>query len=287
VTHHSAQTRTHQPSIVIIGAGFAGIIMALHLRCSGFTNLTILEKGDGVGGVWRDNTYPGAACDVPSPLYSISTEPNPHWPRRFSEQPDILRYLQKVATEHELHGRIRLRTELAAAEFDEPTNRWHLRTTAGDVIKTDVLIPAVGQLSHPSVPAIAGSETFQGTAFHSARWNHETDLRGKHVAVIGTGASAIQFVPAIQPHVTHLTVLQRSPAYILPKPDRHYRRWQHRLFRRVPATQRLERFVRASGHACLPGASYVRWHGVELHLQANARFSASPAHTAGTRNRLR
>ncbi|MCL2536305.1 MAG: NAD(P)/FAD-dependent oxidoreductase [Nocardiaceae bacterium] len=232
-----------QPSITIIGAGFGGITMALELRRAGLTDITILEQSDDVGGVWRDNTYPGAACDVPSPLYSIAAEPNPEWGRRFAEQPDILAYLRDIADRHGLRPLIRFGVTVAAAEFDEHTNRWSVHTTDGEVIESDVLIAAVGQLSRPALPAIVGRETFAGPAFHSAQWDHDVPLAGKRVAVIGTGASAIQFVPAIASHVRRLTLFQRSAPWILPKPDRVYHDWHHRLFRSVPATLRGERLL--------------------------------------------
>lgn len=232
-----------QPSITIIGAGFGGIAMALELRRAGHTDITILEQSADVGGVWRDNTYPGAACDVPSPLYSISSEPNPEWSRRFSEQPDILAYLRGIADRHRLRPLIRFGVTVTEAEFDEHTNRWSVHTADGEVIESDVLVSAVGQLSRPALPDIVGRETFTGPAFHSAEWNHDVALAGKRVAVIGTGASAIQFVPAIAPEAGRLTLFQRSAPWILPKPDRVYHDWHHRIFRSVPATLRGERFV--------------------------------------------
>ncbi|QBJ98530.1 NAD(P)/FAD-dependent oxidoreductase [Rhodococcus sp. ABRD24] len=228
---------------MIIGAGFGGITLALELRRAGLTDITILEKGDDVGGVWRVNTYPGAACDVPSPLYSISTEPNPEWPRRFSEQPDILAYLRGVVADHGLRRLIRFGVEVRTAEFDEQTNRWSVRTADGEVFESDVLVTAVGQLSRPAIPALPGRDTFAGEAFHSAEWDHDIPLAGRRVAVIGTGASAIQFVPAIAPVVGRLTLFQRSAPWILPKPDTEYRPWHHRLFRAVPAAQRAERLL--------------------------------------------
>ncbi|WFR74183.1 NAD(P)/FAD-dependent oxidoreductase [Prescottella defluvii] len=145
-----------QPSITIIGAGFGGITMALELRRAGLTDITILEQSDDVGGVWLDNTYPGAACDVPSPLYSISTEPNPEWSRRFAEQPDILGYLRGIADRHRLRSLIRFGVTVTEAEFDERTNRWSVHTADGEVIESDVLVTAVGQLSRPALPHIAG-----------------------------------------------------------------------------------------------------------------------------------
>ncbi|WP_164873324.1 flavin-containing monooxygenase [Rhodococcus xishaensis] len=232
-----------QPSITIIGAGFGGITMALELRRAGFTDITILEQGDGVGGVWRVNTYPGAACDVPSPLYSISSNPNPDWSRRFAEQSDILAYLRDVAARHDLLRLVRFGVTVTTAEFDERTNRWSVCTADDEVIESDVLVTAVGQLSRPSLPNIPGRETFAGSAFHSAEWNHDLNLSGERVAVIGTGASAIQFVPEIAPEVGRLTLFQRSAPWILPKPDCVYGDWHHRVFRTVPATLRGERFL--------------------------------------------
>ncbi|GAB2629372.1 NAD(P)/FAD-dependent oxidoreductase [Prescottella soli] len=232
-----------QPSITIIGAGFGGITVALELRRAGLTDVTILEQHDDVGGVWRDNTYPGAACDVPSPLYSISSEPNPEWSRRFAEQPDILGYLRGIADRHRLWSLIRFGVTVTEAEFDEHTNRWSVHTADGEVIESDVLVTAVGQLSRPALPDIAGRETFAGPAFHSAQWDHTVSLDGKRVAVIGTGASAIQFVPAIAPQVRRLTLFQRSAPWVLPKPDRVYHDWHHRIFRSVPATLRGERLL--------------------------------------------
>lgn len=228
---------------IIIGTGFGGLAMALELTRRGFDDFVILEKGDGVGGVWRENTYPGAACDIPSPLYSLSSVPNPEWPRRFSAQPDILAYLRGVAANNDLTRHIRFRTEVTAAEFDDTTGRWQVRTATGELLEAEVLVSAVGQLSRPSAPALPGIEVFQGEAFHSAEWNHDFDLTGKRVAVIGTGASAIQFVPVIAPKVAHLSLFQRSAAWVLPKPDREYRPWLHTVFRRFPLTRLAERFV--------------------------------------------
>ncbi len=189
--------RARPPRVAIIGAGFAGVGMAIRLRQSGVDDLTIYEKGDTVGGVWRENTYPGAACDVASHLYSYSFEPNREWTRRFSPQPDILAYLEGCVRRHGLGPQIRFGTEVESAEFDERRGRWLLRTTAGETDEVDVLVTACGQLSRPSLPAIPGMDRFAGTAFHSAQWDHSFDMTAKRVAVIGTGASAIQFVPEI------------------------------------------------------------------------------------------
>ncbi|MQY24873.1 flavin-containing monooxygenase [Nocardia aurantia] len=231
------------PSILIIGAGFAGLGMALELRRAGIDSFTIVERAADLGGVWRENTYPGAACDVPSPLYSWSFAPRTDWPRRFSQQRDIHDYIRSVATEYDLVSRIRFGTEVTDAEFDEPHSVWKIRTATGKTLTADILIPAVGQLSRPALPNIPGVGTFSGPAFHSAEWNHEVDLTGKRVACIGTGASAIQYIPQIQPLAGHLTLFQRSAAWILPKFDTEYTPRHHKMFRRFPLTRLAERFA--------------------------------------------
>jgi cation diffusion facilitator CzcD-associated flavoprotein CzcO len=241
VSTRSAADR-HQPTVAIIGAGFGGVGMAISLRGAGFHDVTIFEKADSLGGVWRDNTYPGAACDVPSSLYSYSFEPNTQWPRRYSRQDDILAYLRRTARKYRVDELVRFGTEVVAADFDETTLRWRITTADGSVSEADVLVPAMGQLSRPSVPDLPGADTFTGRAFHSARWAHDVDLTGKRVAVIGTGASAIQFVPEIAPLVGSLTVFQRSAPYVVPKPDRGYRPWHHRMFRRLPPSRLAGRF---------------------------------------------
>ncbi|MET0132307.1 MAG: NAD(P)/FAD-dependent oxidoreductase, partial [Kibdelosporangium sp.] len=221
----------------IVGTGFAGIGVAIELQRAGIDDYTLLEKAGELGGVWRENTYPGAACDVPSPLYSFSYEPHSTWPRRYSMQADIHEYLKNTARKYGIDSHIRFGTEVTAADFDERTGRWRVGTAAGATLEFDVLISAVGQLSRPALPDIPGMASFAGTSFHSARWDHDHDLTGKRVAVIGTGASAVQFVPRIQRQVAELTLFQRTAPYLLPKPDRRYRRWHHELFRRVPAVQ--------------------------------------------------
>ncbi|WIX79108.1 NAD(P)/FAD-dependent oxidoreductase [Amycolatopsis carbonis] len=227
------------PSVLIVGTGFGGVGTAIELKRAGFHDFTILERADEPGGVWRENTYPGAACDIPSPLYSFSYAPNPHWPKRFSMQPDIHAYLKRVVADHDLGPHIRYGQEVTAATFDE--GRWRVETAGGETFEADVFVPAVGQLSRPVLPDIAGRDSFEGVAFHSAQWNHEADLAGKRVAVIGTGASAIQFVPELQKRVGKLTIFQRTAPYIMAKNDTRYARWQKRLFERLPATQLLGR----------------------------------------------
>ncbi|KAA1416972.1 NAD(P)/FAD-dependent oxidoreductase [Nocardioides humilatus] len=229
------------PSVAIIGTGFGGLAAAIELKQRGFDDLVIFERGADVGGVWRENTYPGAACDIPSPFYSFSFAPNPRWPRRFSQQPDILDYLRGIADTYDIRRHIRFDTEVTAAEFDEASNRWTLITDAGDVVHVDVLISAVGQLSRPAWPDLPGRDTFSGPTFHSAQWDHDVDLTGKRVAVIGTGASAIQFVPEIQKEVGQLSLFQRSAPYLLPRPDTEFTALHHNAFEKVPLTQLTER----------------------------------------------
>lgn len=232
----------HQPSILVIGAGFGGIGMAIELQRNGFDDITILERAAELGGVWRENTYPGAACDVPSPLYSYSYEPKPDWPQRYSGQAAIKSYLEQVARRHRLTERIRFGADVTDAEFDDPTGRWTVRTADGASYLTDVLICAVGQLSRPALPNLPGIDSFAGSAFHSAEWDHRVDLTGKRVICVGTGASAIQYIPQIQPVVAELTLFQRSPAWVLPKFDTDYSPIQHRVFARLPGALLVERF---------------------------------------------
>jgi cation diffusion facilitator CzcD-associated flavoprotein CzcO len=229
------------PSVVIIGAGFGGIATAIELTRHGFRDVTVLEKADSLGGVWRENTYPGAACDVPSPLYSYSFEPNPHWSMRYSPGPEILDYLTRTAAKYGVDELIRFGCEVTLAEFED--GRWRVHTASGEVLEADVLVPAMGQLSRPVLPNIEGRDSFAGVAFHSATWDHDADLTGKRVAVIGTGASAIQFIPAIQPQVEKLTVFQRTAPWILVQPQKQYRPFHHWLFNRFPVFQRFERFM--------------------------------------------
>jgi cation diffusion facilitator CzcD-associated flavoprotein CzcO len=229
-----------QVRAVIVGSGFAGLGMAVRLKQAGIHDLVILERAGEVGGTWRDNTYPGAACDVPSNLYSFSFAPNPHWTRSFSPQPEIQDYLCRVADDFGLRPHLRFNHEVRQARFDEATGRWHVDTSGG-TYDAQVLITATGALSDPSIPDLPGLERFAGTTFHSARWRHDHDVTGERVAVIGTGASAIQFVPQIQPAVGKLHVFQRTPPWIMPRWDRAFSGLERFLFRHLPLTQRLAR----------------------------------------------
>lgn len=227
--------------IAIIGTGFGGLGLAIQLKRSGFNDFTLFEKAGDVGGVWRDNTYPGAACDVPSHLYSFSFEQDLGWQNRFGKAEEIHQYLRHCADKYGIRPHIRFNTEIAGAEFDEKAARWTLRTTRGETHQAQIMVAAVGQLNRPAYPKLKGLETFTGKAFHSARWDHDYDLAGKRVAVIGTGASAIQFVPEIVGQVAHLDIYQRSAPYVLPKPDKQYPELEKALFRNVPFLQTLDR----------------------------------------------
>jgi len=219
--------------IVIVGTGFSGIAMGVYLKRAGIHSFTILEKGDDVGGTWRENTYPGAACDVPSHLYCYSFEPNPDWSRSFSPQPEIQQYLRHCVAKYGLGPHIRFGERVAGAEFDAARGTWAVRLASGEALTARALVLGNGALHIPNQPAIPGLDDFQGARFHSAQWNHDADLTGKRVAVIGTGASAIQIVPEIAEQVAHLDVYQRTPPWIMPKPDRRMHAVERRLFRRV------------------------------------------------------
>jgi cyclohexanone monooxygenase len=227
-------------SVLIIGAGFAGLGAAIRLAQQGRRDFLVVERGHDVGGTWRDNTYPGAACDVPSHLYSYSFELNPDWTRSFSPQPEIQDYLVRTARKYGVHDHLLLDTEVLDARWDGNATVWRVQTTQGTII-ADVLAPAVGALCEPALPDIDGIDTFRGEIFHSARWDHSADLAGKRVAIIGTGASAVQIVPAIVDSVGHLDVYQRTAAWVMPRHDRAYPALERLAYRRVPGLQRLAR----------------------------------------------
>ncbi len=227
--------------VAILGAGFSGLCMAINLERAGIRSFTIYEKSSGVGGTWRDNSYPGAGCDIPSHLYSFSFDRRADWSRHYALQPEILRYLEDCADRFGLRSRIRFGTEIVGARFDDGDALWHLRTRSGETFTADVLVTGLGQLNRPSVPEIPGLEQFAGTTFHSARWDHSRDLAGKSVAVIGNGASAVQFVPRIAPHVARLSLFQRSANWVLPRNDTAYSGLAQRVFRAAPALEWMHR----------------------------------------------
>jgi cation diffusion facilitator CzcD-associated flavoprotein CzcO len=224
-------TETRDVQIAIAGAGLAGLGMAIALRRDGVEDFVVLERADDLGGTWRDNSYPGCACDIASVLYSYADEQNPGWTHAFAHQPEIHAYIRDVARRHDVARHIRYGHEVLEASWDEDAQRWQLRTSARD-FRAEVLISAVGALADPSTPALPGLDAFAGTVFHSARWDHGHDLTGRRVAVVGTGASAIQFVPEIQPRVAHLDLFQRTPPWVLPRGNPVIpARWRRRFAR--------------------------------------------------------
>jgi cation diffusion facilitator CzcD-associated flavoprotein CzcO len=232
--------RPRHVRVAIVGTGFSGLGMAIRLRQRGIEDFVVLERAEEVGGTWRDNTYPGCACDVQAHLYSFSFARNPHWKSAFGSQPEVLDYLRRCADRFGVRPHIRFRHEVLGARWDEPEQRWHVETSGGDYT-AQVLVSGMGYLSEPSIPALPGLDTFEGTAFHSARWDHDHDLSGRRVAVIGTGASAIQFVPKIQPVVGHLDLYQRTPPWIGPKHDKPSAGLNGWAIRNVPGYQRFRR----------------------------------------------
>ncbi|MCP5163130.1 MAG: NAD(P)/FAD-dependent oxidoreductase [Hahellaceae bacterium] len=239
--------------VAIVGSGFAGIGMAIRLTQSGIENFRILEQSADIGGTWRDNTYPGAACDVPSHLYSFSFAPNPRWSRMFAEQKEIHGYLKDCVDRFNLREKTSFNTTIVSAKFDAGTNLWTLTTYAGRTLKARLVVMATGALNRPAYPDIPGMEDFRGRVFHTAEWDHSYALEGKKVAVIGTGASAIQVVPAIAPKVKSLTLYQRTPAWVFPKFDRPIKSLEQRLYRLLPVTQKLFRgAIYAAGEAATP-----------------------------------
>jgi cyclohexanone monooxygenase len=257
--------------ILVVGAGFAGLGAAIKLDEAGHRDFLVIDKGTTVGGTWRDNTYPGAACDVPSQLYSFSFAPNPEWSRSFSPQPEIQAYLEDVARQSGVLDRFRFGVAVEDAAWDEQDQVWRVGTTAGTV-SADIVISGSGGLSEPKLPDIPGIDDFGGEIFHSALWNHDYDLTGKRVAVIGTGASAIQIVPEIAEKVAHLDVYQRTAPWVIPRNDRRYTAVERFAFRRVPLVQKAYRTA-------------IYW-GRELYVPAFTREPrlAAPARAAALAN---
>jgi cation diffusion facilitator CzcD-associated flavoprotein CzcO len=227
--------------VAIVGAGFAGLGAAIQLLRSGRTNFVVFERAAEVGGTWRDNTYPGCACDVPSHLYSFSFAPNPRWSRTYSPQPEIQQYIKKTVEQFGLRSHIRFNTEIIRTEFQEEHGCWQLTDRAGQTTTARVVIGAIGPLNRPSIPRLPGIDTFAGRAFHSSNWDHTVDLTGKRVAVIGTGASAIQIVPELAKIAGQLSVYQRTAPYVVPRMDEPIGLATQRLFGQVPALQQLNR----------------------------------------------
>jgi cation diffusion facilitator CzcD-associated flavoprotein CzcO len=244
--------------IAIIGGGFAGIGAAIRLRQAGIDDFVIFERADDIGGVWRDNQYPGCACDVESHLYSFAVAPNAGWSRAFSPQPEIWAYLRGCAERFGVMPHVRLGQEVRAMTWDDDAQRWRIDTVRGSWTAS-LLVAAPGGLSEPSVPALPGTDTFAGAAFHSARWRHDVALTGRAVAVIGTGASAIQLVPRIQPDVGRLLLFQRTPPWIMPSRDRARSARARRFHQRFPVAQRAARaWIRAYREALVVALRHPR-----------------------------
>lgn len=227
----------HGPRIVVIGAGMSGLLMGMRLRAAGLERFTIYEKASRVGGTWRDNTYPGLVCDVPAHLYRYADRPYSEWCHRFARGPEIQRYLESVTARSDLARYIQFDTEVRAAAYRDGT--WQIETSRGTRVVADVLIAATGFLHHPHVPSIPGLDGFAGSAFHTARWNHNATLAGARVGILGTGSTGVQVVPAIVDTVGHLSVFQRTPQWLLPFPDHKYSRFELALGRRIPFLDRL------------------------------------------------
>ena len=232
---------THDHRIVIVGAGFAGIGMAARLRSMGIDDFVVLERGNDLGGTWRDNSYPGCCCDVPSNLYSYSFALNPDWSCSFPSQAEIWDYLRDCVDHFEVGGNLRYGQAVDEARWDESARLWLVRVAGGDEYRARVLIWATGSLSEPSIPDFPGLSDFRGKVFHSAHWEHGFDLAGKRVCVVGTGASAVQFVPQIAPVVEHLYLHQRTPPWIVPRRDHRVSRLRRAAYRKAPVLQRLSR----------------------------------------------
>jgi cation diffusion facilitator CzcD-associated flavoprotein CzcO len=226
--------------VAVVGSGFGGLGAAVRLRREGVTDFVVLERASGVGGTWRDNSYPGCACDVPSHLYSFSFAPNPEWPRTFSGQEHIRAYLEHVTDLFGLRPHLRFDSEVKVMRWDDEKLHWEIETASG-TLTADLVVSATGPLSDPKIPDVPGIDTFPGKVFHSARWDHDYELRGKRVAMIGTGASAIQIVPSIQPEVERLTLFQRTPPWVMPRMDRAISGAERWLHRRLPFTTKARR----------------------------------------------
>ncbi|MGB2710708.1 MAG: NAD(P)/FAD-dependent oxidoreductase [Conexibacter sp.] len=282
--------------VAVIGGGLSGIGAAVMLRRAGIEDVVVLERAEQLGGTWRDNTYPGCACDVPSALYSFSFAPNPDWGRLYAGQAEIRAYALDVAQRHRVLDRIRTGADVLEARWDEDAQRWRIATTAGDWT-AQALVSATGPWSEPVLPDVPGLDTFAGTTFHSSRWNHDHPLDGRRVAVIGTGASAVQFVPQIRRRTEHVTVFQRTAQWVLPKPDRGITRAERALYRHLPLSQRALRGAIYYGFELAGFAERNPWamRGFQAiarrHLRSSVRDPAlraalTPDHTLGCKRIL-
>ncbi len=238
---HIPGTTTEVVDVVIVGAGFGGLGMAIKLKQSGNDNFVILEKENEVGGTWRDNSYPGCACDVQSHMYSFSFEGKPDWSKRYAPWQEIQQYILDTTDKYGLRQHLRFGQEVVSANFDEGTGQWTIRTGSGDTLIARHWVLATGPLHVPQYPTIKGLESFKGKVFHSARWDHDYDLTGKNVVSIGTGGSAVQYLPEIAPQVKQLYAFQRSPAWVIPRDERLYSSLSKKMFAAFPALRKLHR----------------------------------------------
>lgn len=254
-------------TVLIVGAGFAGLGTAIRLLQNGIDDFVILERGDRVGGTWRDNTYPGAACDIPSVLYSYSFAPNPDWSRAYSGGAEILDYIEDLVDRYGLRDHIRFGTEVTALNFDSDTGTWTADTAAGAAYTGRAAVLAAGPLANVSWPDIRGLDSYTGHKIHSARWDHDYDVTGRRVAVVGTGASAVQIIPELVKTAATVKVFQRTPGWVLPRLDFAHPGWAKELFRRIPASESLARQAWYWGHEAAavgmvwdtPVTSAIQW----------------------------
>ncbi len=292
------QRGTNRTDVAIIGSGFSGLGLAIRLKQEARDDFIVFEKAQSVGGTWRENHYPGIACDVQSHLYSFSFAPNPEWSRMYSPGPEIRRYLERCAADFGVLPHVRFGAQVVRADWLATDRCWQLQLANGELHYARVLVAGMGGLSRPAIPQIPGLAQFQGVAFHSAEWNHDYDLRGKRVAVIGTGASAIQFVPQLAPQAAQLHLFQRTPPWVMAKPDRPVTSTEHWLFRRFPATQKLARAAiyctlesRAPGFTLLPGAMKIAQNLAIAHIRRqiadpSLRAKVTPTYTMGCKRIL-
>jgi cation diffusion facilitator CzcD-associated flavoprotein CzcO len=276
---------SERPRILIVGAGFAGLCMAIGLKQAGMHDFVILEKAGRVGGTWRENTYPGCGCDVMSLMYSYSFAPNRQWTRMYARQGEILDYIERTADDYGVTGHIRFDTEVTGYDFDDAADEWRVSVAGGGTLRAQVVVAGPGPLHRPHIPDLPGLETFTGSTFHSARWNHDEDLAGKRVAVIGTGASAVQFIPQMAKSAARVEVFQRTPHWVIPKLDRRISGVEHRLFRAVPAVQRAYRNAIYWGHESIIAAFMNPKLMTGLEAVAR-RHLARQVHDPGLRARL-
>lgn len=283
--------------IAIAGAGMSGLCMAIQLKQAGFDSFVLFERSNDVGGTWAANTYPNAGCDIPSFLYSFSFAPNHDWSQKYARQPEILAYLRYCAEKFVIVPHIRFATAVDRAEFDQETNSWRVTTSDGETESFDVFVSAVGQLSRPKIPEFSGMAEFQGAIFHSAQWNHDFDLTQKRVAVIGSGASAIQFLPEVSERAASVTLFQRSPPWITGLNNYRYPKWATWIFRHIPLAARLHRlWIYLVCEACWTGFRKDTWASkrytsflksrLKRQVTGPLRETLTPNHAAGCKRIL-